>query len=127
MAPSEIGCHSAMIARQVLKELADLPYNSSQQPGEELPKPVHPNVDAAPTPIRLSRLAGMDSLAPASWDGELVSNDVDYPANKGAKLDSANDADLETKRRFSTGHALEIFVKAEKRIQAKIEELMGKL
>ena len=126
MAPSEIGCHSATIAHQVLKELADLPY-SSQQPGEELPKPVHPNVDAAPTPIRLSRLAGMDSLAPASWDGELVSNDVDYLANKGAKLDSANDADLETKKRFSTGHALEIFVKAEKRIQAKIEELMVKL
>ncbi len=119
MAASEIGCHSAMIAHQVLKELADLPYNSWQQAGEGVPKPVHPYVDAAPTPVHLSRLAGIDPLAPVSWNGELTSTDVDCLANKGAKLDAANDADLETKRQLPD--TVEIFIKAEKRIQVKFE------
>lgn len=71
MAASETGRHSATIAHQVLKELADLLYNSSPQPGEEVLKPVHPYVDVAPTLVRLSRLADIDPLAPVSWNRKL--------------------------------------------------------
>lgn len=119
MAASEIGCHSATIAHQVLKELADLPYNSWQQPGEGVLNPVHPYVGAASTPVHLSRLAGIDPLAPASWNGELTSTDVDCLANKGAKLDAADDADLETKRQLPD--TVEVLIKAEKGIQTKFE------
>lgn len=66
----------------------------------------------------------MDPLTP-SWDGKLAATDIDYLADNGAKLDKANKEDPETKRRLS--EALEAFVGAEKRSQAKIEEVMNAL
>ncbi|KNG90455.1 hypothetical protein ANOM_001247 [Aspergillus nomiae NRRL 13137] len=122
MAASEIGCHSATISHQVLKELWALRYVSSKQPGEGVPKPAHPYANALPSPARLAQLAGLDPLAPATWNGELASADVDYLANNGENLDAANNADPETKRRIAD--ALEGFVKAEKRSQSKIQGLM---
>ena len=124
MASGEIGCHSATIPRQVLQQLSELPYDSSKQPGEGLPMPPHPYLDALPTPSRLAQVSVTDPLAP-SWDGKLAVTDVDYLANNGALLDTANENDPETKRRLS--EALEAFVGAEKRSQAKIEEAMNSL
>lgn len=124
MACAEIGCHSATIPRQVLQDLAERPYDGSKQPGEGLPKPTHPYLDAAPIPTRLKEIIKADPLAP-TWKGELAPTDIDYLADGGAKLDLANKADPETNRRLS--EALEAFVGAEKKSQAKIEEAIRDL
>jgi transaldolase len=122
MAAGEIGCHSATISHMVLTELANLPYDGSKQPGEGVPKPAHPYLNALPTPTRLAKIAQLDALANASWDGKLASTEIDYLANMGAELDKANEADAVTKQRLR--EALALFVAAEKRSQAKIEEAM---
>jgi transaldolase len=106
----------------VLTELANLPYDGSKQPGEGVPKPAHPYLNALPTPTRLAKIAQLDALANASWDGKLASTEIDYLANMGAELDKANEADAVTKQRLR--EALALFVAAEKRSQAKIEEAM---
>ncbi|CAL5873300.1 uncharacterized protein PFLUO_LOCUS7571 [Penicillium psychrofluorescens] len=121
MAAGELGCQSATISHQVLTELAKLPYDSSKQPGEGVPKPAHPYKDSALTPARLQNLAKVDPLI-ENWDGKLASTDVDYLANGGAELDKANEADPATKKRLR--EALELFVGMEKKSQAKIEEAM---
>ncbi|KAJ5087426.1 hypothetical protein N7456_011042 [Penicillium angulare] len=124
MASAEIGCHSATIPRQVLQELSQLKYDASQQPGEGLAKPPHPYLDAPPAPARLQKVLGVDPLT-SNWDGKLAGADIDYLADNGAILDKANEADPETKRRLS--EALMAFVGAEKRSQAKIEEVVNAL
>ncbi|KAJ5239290.1 hypothetical protein N7468_003909 [Penicillium chermesinum] len=53
---------------------------------------------------------------------ELSRTDIDYLANGGAELDKANEEDPQTKKRLR--EALALFVAAEKRSQAKIEEAM---
>ncbi|KAJ5098126.1 hypothetical protein N7532_005127 [Penicillium argentinense] len=122
MAAGELGCHSATISHQVLTELANLPYDASKQPGLGVNKPAHPYKSAAPTPERLKKLAQIDPLIGPNWDGRLSRTDIDYLANGGAELDKANEADPETKRRLR--EALTLFIGAEKRSQAKIEEAM---
>ncbi|KAJ6032141.1 hypothetical protein N7540_002873 [Penicillium herquei] len=124
MVAGEIGCHSATIPHQVMLELSQRRYDSSQQPGQGLPKPPHPYKDAAPTPSRLQEIAKVDPLTPG-WDGVLAATDVDYLANNGTQLDVANENDPETKKRLS--EALEAFVGAEKKSQAKVEEVMNSL
>lgn len=124
MAAGEIGFQSATIPRQVLQDLADRPYDVSKQPGEGLPKLAHPYADLKPVPDRLKEILGTDPLTP-DWKGELASTDIDYLANNGAKLDLANEADAQTKRRLA--EAIEAFVGAEKNSQAKIEEVLQSL
>jgi transaldolase len=106
----------------VLTELANLPYDGSKQPGEGVKKPAHPYKNAAPTPERLKKIAQTDPLIGPNWDGKLSRTDIDYLANGGSELDKANEADPETKKRLR--EALALFVAAEKRSQAKIEEAM---
>jgi transaldolase len=122
MAAGELGCHSATISHMVLTELANLPYDGSKQPGEGVKKPAHPYKNAAPTPERLKKIAQTDPLIGPNWDGKLSRTDIDYLANGGSELDKANEADPETKKRLR--EALALFVAAEKRSQAKIEEAM---
>lgn len=122
MAAGELGCHSATISHQVLTQLANLPYDGAKQPGEGVPKPEHPYRNAAPTPERLKKIAQTDPLIGPNWDGKLSRTDIDYLANGGVELDKANEADPETKKRLR--EALALFVAAEKRSQAKIEEAM---
>lgn len=122
MAAGELGCQSATISHQVLTQLAQLPYDGSRQPGEGVPKPEHPYRNAAPTPERLKKLAQIDPLIGPNWDGKLSRADIDYLANGGAELDKANEEDPQTKKRLR--EALALFVAAEKRSQAKIEEAM---
>lgn len=122
MAAGEMGCHSATISHLVLTQLANLPYDGSKQPGEGVPKPDHPYKNAAPTPERLKKIAQTDPLIGPNWDGKLSRTDIDYLANGGAELDKANEEDPQTKKRLR--EALALFVAAEKRSQAKIEEAM---
>lgn len=121
MAAAEIGCHSATISAKVLEELSLLPYQSHEQPGEGVPKPLHPYSEMASSPGRLAKLAGTDPLAPSGCTEDLDPA-VDYLADSGINLDIANNADLETKRRLA--QSLEGFIAAEKRSQVKIEALM---
>lgn len=122
MSAGELGCHSATISHQVLTQLSKLPYDGAQQPGEGVTKPDHPYRTAAPTPARLVKLSQVDPLVGPNWDGKLSRTDIDYLADGGAELDKANEADPETKKRLR--EALALFVAAEKRSQAKIEEAM---
>ncbi|KAJ5525165.1 hypothetical protein N7494_011815 [Penicillium frequentans] len=122
MAAGEMGCQSATISHLVLTQLANLPYDGSKQPGEGVPKPDHPYKNAAPTPERLRKIAQTDPLIGPNWDGKLSRTDIDYLANGGAELDKANEEDPQTKKRLR--EALALFVAAEKRSQAKIEEAM---
>lgn len=122
MAAGELGCHSATISSDVLKELSELPYKDSEQPGERNAKPIHPYKDAIATPARLAKLAGMDPLTPGTWTDDQTIADVDYLANNGANLDAANEADQETKKRLA--QSLQGFIEAEKLSQAMIETLM---
>ena len=122
MAAGEMGCHSATISPQVLTELSKLHYDGSKQPSEGVPKPAHPYLNAGPTPARLQRLARVDPLAAADWDGKLASTDVDYLANNGAELEKAIQADPITRARLQD--ALELFIGGEMKSKAKIEDAM---
>lgn len=123
MAAGELGCHSATISHTVLNQLAELKYDASKQPGEGAPKPQHVYKNPVPTPERLKKLATIDPLAAADWDGKLASTDVDYLANGGAELTKAIEADPITKNRLAI--ALELFTGGEKRSQAKCEAAMA--
>ncbi|GKT96498.1 transaldolase [Colletotrichum tofieldiae] len=122
MAAGEMGCHSATISHTVLNELAKFPYDGTKQPGEGVPKPVHVYKDSGPIPERLKKLANIDPLAAAEWDGKLARTDVDYLANGGAELQNAIEADPVTKTRLAD--ALNLFIGGEKSSQAKIEEVL---
>jgi len=122
MAAGEMGCHHATISADVLKQLADLKYDGTKQPGEGVPKPMHPYMNAGPTPARLSKLSKTDPLAAADWDGTLASTEIDYLANNGAELEKAIEADPITKTRLF--EALELFKGGELRSKAAIEEAM---
>lgn len=119
MAAGELGCHSATISHTVLNQLAELKYDGTKQPGEGVPKPVHVYKNAGPTPARLQKLAAIDPLAAANWDGKLASTDVDYLANGGAELAKAIEADPITKERLAV--ALELFTGGENRSKDKVE------
>ncbi|KAJ6443393.1 transaldolase [Purpureocillium lavendulum] len=125
MAAGELGCHSATISHTVLNELARLPYDGTKQPGEGVPKPVHVYRDAGPTPERLRKLANIDPLAAAAWDGKLASTDVDYLADGGAALTKAIEADPISKERLAV--ALELFTGGENRSKAKVEKALAAL
>ena len=84
-----------------------LEYDGSKQPGEGVPKPMHPYLKAEPTPSRLADLSKTDPLAAASWDRKLAKTDIDYLANNGAELEKAIEADPITKARLHD--ALELF------------------
>ena len=120
MAAGELGCHSATISPQVLNKLAKLPYDVAKQPGEGILKQSHPYQNAAPTPAPLAWLSRVDPLSGADWDSKVAGTDVDYLANQGAELEKAIKADLSTKQRLRD--ALELFIGAEKKSQAKVEE-----
>lgn len=122
MAAAEMGCHYATISADVIKQLAQLPYDGSKQPGEGVPKPSHAYKNAGPTPPRLAKLSKTDPLAAANWDGKLASTEVDYLANNGAELEKAIEADPITKTRLF--EALELFKGGELRSKAAIEEAM---
>ncbi|KAK1460749.1 transaldolase [Colletotrichum melonis] len=125
MAAGEMGCHSATISHTVLDQLAKLPYDGSKQPGEGVPKPVHVYKDIGPTPERLKKLATIDPLAAAEWDGNLARTDVDYLADGGAALQRAIEADPVTTTRLSD--ALKLFIGGEKSSQGKIEEVLKQI
>lgn len=84
MAAGEMGCHHATISADVLTQLGKLSYDGSKQPGEGIPKPMYPYLNAGPTPSRLAKLLKTDPLAAADWDGKLASTGIDYLANDGA-------------------------------------------
>lgn len=122
MAAGELGCHSATFSPKILQELASLPYDGTKQPGEGAPKPTHVYKFPVPTPERLKKLAGTDPLAAADWDGKPASTDVDYLANGGEKLSEAIAADPVATLRLK--NALEVFVAAQERSRAKVEEAL---
>ena len=122
MAAGEMGCHHATISADVLNQLAELQYDSTKQPGEGVPKPLHPYKNAGPTPIRLANLSKTDPLAASNWDGKLASTEIDYLANNGAELEKAIEADPVTKTRLF--EALELFKGGELRSKAAIEQAM---
>ena len=125
MAAGEMGCHHATISAEVLTPLSKLPYDAGKQPGEGVPKPMHPYLNAGPTPTRLAKLSKTDPLAVAEWDGKLASTDIDYLANNGAELAKAIEADPITKARLND--ALELFKGGEMRSKAAIEDAMGQV
>ncbi|PMD56074.1 aldolase [Hyaloscypha bicolor E] len=122
MAAGEMGCHHATISADVLTQLSKLSYDGSKQPGEGIPKPMHPYLNAGPTPSRLAKLSKTDPLAAADWDGKLASTGIDYLANNGAELQKAIEADPITKTRLY--EALELFKGGELRSKAAIEGAM---
>jgi transaldolase len=122
MAAGEMGCHSATISHTVLNKLAELSYDGKKQPGEGSPKPQHVYKNPAPVPERLRKLAKMDPLAAADWDGKLANTDTDYLANGGVELAKAIEADPITKSRLKD--ALELFIGGENRSKAKVEAAM---
>ncbi|KAH7006832.1 hypothetical protein EDB80DRAFT_644877 [Ilyonectria destructans] len=122
MAAAEMGCHSATISHTVLNELAKLPWDGSKQPGAYVPKPVHVYKDAGLCPERLKKLANIDPLAAAEWDGKLASTDIDYLANGGEALQKAIKADPVTTARLAD--ALKLFTGGEERSKAKVEEVL---
>ena len=122
MASGELGCHSATISHTVLNQLAELKYDGTKQPGEGAPKPQHVYQSPGPTPERLKKLANVDPLAAADWDGKLASTDVDYLANGGAELAEAIEKDPVSTTRLAD--ALKLFVGGEERSKAKVEAAM---
>ncbi|KAL2204355.1 aldolase [Sarocladium strictum] len=122
MAAGELGCHSATISHTVLNQLAELKYDSTKQPGEGVPKPQHVYKNPIQTPERLKKLAGIDPLASAEWDGKLASTDIDYLANSGEELRKAIEADPIAKNRLAI--ALELFTGGENRSKEKIEKAL---
>lgn len=128
IAAAEFGCHSATLSPKILDELATLPYDGTKQPGGSAPKP-DPAVEyyqhAGPTPARLQKLASIDPLAAADWDGHIASTEEDYLVNGGAALDSAIDSDPITKTRLKV--ALETFTIAENKGKQKIEDILASL
>ncbi|KAL4994192.1 hypothetical protein BDV10DRAFT_198985 [Aspergillus recurvatus] len=124
LAQGEVGVHSATISREVLSELAKVPYDGTWQPGAGgIPKPMYPeHQNSVSTPNRLAYLAATDPLAAASWDGKLASTDVDYLADNGAKLDIAIKADPIASARLQD--ALLLFVKVEDESKALIDKIL---
>ncbi|KAK5994338.1 Transaldolase [Cladobotryum mycophilum] len=122
MAAGELGCHSATISHTVLDQLARLKYDGTKQPGEGAAKPIHVYQTPAPVTDRLKRLAHVDPLAAADWDGKLASTHIDYLANGGAELAKAIDADPITKERLAV--ALDLFTGGESRSKDKVEAVM---
>lgn len=125
MAAGEMGCHSATISHTVLDQLAKLEYDGTKQPGEGTPKPVHVYKNAGPCPERLKKLANVDPLAAAEWDGKLASTDIDYLANEGAELTKAIEADPISTTRLAD--ALKLFIGGEERSKAKVEEVLKQI
>lgn len=125
MAAGELGCHSATISHTVLDQLAKLKYDGTKQPGEGAPKPVHVYKNAPPVSERLRKLAKIDPLAAAEWDGKLASTDIDYLANGGAELAKAIEADPITKERLAI--ALELFTGGENSSKDKIDTALRAL
>lgn len=119
MAAGELGCHSATISHTVLDQLAKLKYDGTKQPGEGTPKPVHVYKNPPPVSERLRKLANIDPLAAANWDGKLASTDIDYLAHGGEQLDKAIEADPIAKERLAI--ALELFTGGENSSKDKIE------
>jgi transaldolase len=125
MAAGEMGCHSATISHMVIEQLAKLPYEESKQPGKGVPKQMEYYKNSGPTPERLKKLANVDPLAAADWDGKLASTDVDYLANNGKALEEAIARDPITVQRLDD--ALKLFQGAIKESQQKIEAIMAKV
>ncbi|KAL7809345.1 aldolase [Trichoderma aethiopicum] len=119
MAAGELGCHSATISHTVLDQLAKLKYDGTKQPGEGTPKPVHVYKNPPPVSERLRKLANIDPLGAANWDGKLASTEIDYLANGGEQLDKAIEADPIAKERLAI--ALELFTGGENSSKEKIE------
>ncbi|KAF3765373.1 aldolase [Cryphonectria parasitica EP155] len=129
LAAAEFGCHSATISPKLLDELATLTYDGATPHAVGIvPKP-HPSVEyyqsAGPTPVRLQKLATIDPLAAAEWDGQLASTKVDYLADGGAALHKAIEDDAITKTRLAA--ALETFTEAENKSKQKIEAVLASL
>lgn len=104
--------------------LSKLPNDgSTNPPGAGVPKPAHAYRGAGPTPARLQKLAKVDPLAAAEWDGKLASTDIDYLANNGAELEKAIEKDPITKARLYD--ALELFKGGERHSKEQIEAAMA--
>ncbi|PSR77322.1 hypothetical protein BD289DRAFT_445513 [Coniella lustricola] len=135
MATAEFGCHSATISAKLLDELATLQYDeddasstTAQADKGIMPKPA-PGVEfyqgLRQTPARLQKLAKVDPLAAADWDGQLASTEVDYLASGGAALHRAIEKDPIAQDRLA--YALEVFSDAEERSRGKIEDVLSSL
>lgn len=104
--------------------LGKLPDDGSNNPpGAGVPKPAHAYRNAGPTPARLQKLAKVDPLAAADWDGKLASTDIDYLANNGEELEKAIEKDPITKARLYD--ALELFKGGERHSKEQIEAAMA--
>lgn len=125
MACGELGCHSATFSPQLLDELARLPYDGTEQPGEGAPKPQHMYKFPTATPGRLKKLANVDPIVSTGWDANAARTNVDYLADGGKILDEAIAADPIATARLRD--ALELFVAAEERSKAQVEAALAQI
>lgn len=122
MACAHLGCHSATLSNKTLDELALLVYDSTKQPSEVAAKPIHVYKSPNPTAERIQKLARTDPLSPGGWNDVMADTSIDYLAHNGAALDDAIAADSVATQRLKD--ALDVFVKAEQRSKARIEEAL---
>jgi len=89
------------------------------------PKSQHVYLNAGPLSNRFEKLMKIDPLAPAGWDGNLASTEIDYLANSGSELQKAIATDPVTQQRLN--EALDLFKGGEARSRVKIEAAMNAL
>ncbi|KAL4910276.1 hypothetical protein BDW74DRAFT_186360 [Aspergillus multicolor] len=129
LAQGEFGVDSATVSAEVLTELVNLPYDASIRPTGliDVPKPQYPQHQntVSSTPKRLQKLASVDPLAAADWDGKLASTSIDYLKDDGKELEAAIKADPIASGRIRD--ALEVFLKVEGESRELIEGVMKEL
>lgn len=107
----------------MLKELCETSIYEGA-PNSYKPNPyLYGKVNSGATPERLQKLANIDPLAAADWDGKLADPKTDYLANGGIALEEAINKDPMTKSRLRD--ALELFIGAEMESRTKIENAIA--
>lgn len=96
--------------------VADLPPETTE------PKPA-PSYEGWTVPERLKGIVDTDPLAPAGWKGVTASNDTDYVADGGKKLDEYIRNDELVSKRIED--ARQFFLDAENTAKAAIEALIA--
>jgi hypothetical protein len=109
-----MGCHSATISYPLLNQLSTLHYDGFQELNAERIKPAH--VYKCPKPLTW-RLEGLAARCPENM------LDFDYLADGGKPLTRAIEED-QTARTWMTA-ALNMFIDAEKKSKAKIEDAIS--
>lgn len=107
----------------VLEELCTTPVTSELKSTYKPSPYFYRTATGGATPERLLKIAKMDPLASAKWDGKLADPNVDYLANQGVALEEACNADPATKARLRD--ALELFIGAEAQSRTKIENAIA--